>query len=140
MANNRKVRLALQSALAFFLVTFSTAFLMTIGIRLTGWFTHAPNVTPQAQEGLGIAIMIGVVILAVGAAVRRLEALEIRSALLGAASVLLSIPLSLAAINGTFDTSTWVISGFGLVLLGGGLLVAYGLRERLALEEDHKDG
>ncbi len=136
---NRKTSQALRSAVAFFLVTFSTAFLMTIGIRLTGWFTHAPNVTAQAQEGLGIAIMIGVVILAVGAALRRLEALEIRSALLGAASVLLSIPLSQAAILGTFDTSTWVISGFGLVLLGGGLLVAYGLRERLGFE-DRDDG
>jgi len=139
MAQRSRTSLALRSAIAFFLVTFSTAFLMTIGIRLTGWFTHAPNVTAQAQEGLGIAIMVGVVILAVGAAVRRLEALEIRSALLGAASVLLSIPLSQAAILGVFDTSTWVISGFGLVLLGGGLLVAYGLRERLALEEN-QDG
>ena len=135
MANHRKTSLAFRSAMAFFLVTFSTAFLMTIGIRLTGWCSHAPSVTPRAQEGLGFAIMIGVVILAVGAAVRRLEPLEIRSALLGAASVLLSIPLSLAAINGAADTSTWVTSGFGLVLLAGGLLVAYGLRERLRLEE-----
>jgi hypothetical protein len=139
MAKRSTTSLALRSGIAFFLVTFATAFLMTVGIRLTGWFTHAPNVTQKAQEGLGIAIMIGVVILAVGAAVRRLEALEIRSALLGAASVLLSIPLSQAAILGVFDTSTWVISGFGLVLLAGGLLVAYGLRERLSLEE-HADG
>lgn len=137
MAKNRKTSLALRSGIAFFLVTFATAFLMTVGIRLTGWFTHAPNVTQQAQEGLGIAIMVGVVVLAVGAAVRRLEALEIRSALLGAASVLLSIPLSQAAILGVFDTSTWVISGFGLVLLGGGLLVSYGLRERLGFEESN---
>ena len=83
--------------------------------------------------------MVGVVVLAVGAALRRLEAIEVRSALLGAASVLLSIPLSAAAINGAFDTSTWVISGFGLVLLAGGLLVAYGLRERLGFE-DKDDG
>jgi uncharacterized membrane protein YidH (DUF202 family) len=137
MARNRRTSLAFRSAIAFFLVTFSTAFLMTIGIRLTGWFTHAPSVTPQAQEGLGIAIMIGVVILAVGAAVRRLEPHEIRSALLGAASVLLSIPLSLAAINGAADTSTWVITGFGVVLLFGGLLVAYSLRERLSVEENN---
>ena len=139
MAKRSTTTLAFRSALAFFLVTFSVAFLMTIGIRMTGWFTHAPNITPKAQEGLGIAIMVGVVVLAVGAALRRLEAIEVRSALLGAASVLLSIPLSAAAINGAFDTSTWVISGFGLVLLAGGLLVAYGLRERLGFE-DRDDG
>jgi hypothetical protein len=133
MATNRRTSPAIRSAIAFFLVTFATAFLMTIGIRLTGWFTHPPSITPRAQEGLGIAIMIGVLILAVGAAVRRLEPHEIRSALLGAASVLLSIPLSLAAINGAVDTSTFVTTGFGAVLLAGGLLVSYGMRERLSL-------
>jgi len=139
MARNSRTSLALRSATAFFLVTFSTAFMMTIGIRLTGWFTHPPVITPKATEGLGIAIMIGVVILAVGAAVRRLEAHEVRSALLGAASVLLSIPLSSLAINGGADTSTWVTTGFGVVLLVGGLLASYGLRDRLALEESRDD-
>jgi len=134
-------RQALRSAAAFFLVTFSAAFLMTIGIRLTGWFTHSPDITPQATEGLGIAIMLGVVTLAVGAALRRLEAIEIRSALLGASSVLLSIPLSLGAITQKWDASTFVISGFGLLLLGFGLLVANSLRDaREAIEADPKDG
>jgi hypothetical protein len=108
---------------------------MTIGIRLTGWFTHPPIISPKATETLGVAIMIGVLILAVGTAVRRLEAHEVRSALLGGASVLLSIPLSSAAINGSADTSTFVTTGFGLVLLAGGLLVAYGLRELPILDE-----
>lgn len=134
-------RQALRSAAAFFLVTFSAAFLMTIGIRLTGWFTHPPEISPRVTEGLGVAIMLGVVTLAVGAALRRLEAIEIRSALLGAASVLLSIPLSLAALTQTVDTSTFVISGFGLLLLGFGLLVANSLREaREAIELDPRDG
>lgn len=128
-------RQALRSATAFFLVTLSAAFLMTIGIRLTGWFTHAPEITPKAQEGLGIAIMVGVVVLAVGAALRRLEAIEIRSALLGASSVLLAIPLSLAALTQHIDASTFVISGFGLVLLAFGLLVANSLRDA----PDHSD-
>jgi hypothetical protein len=127
---------ALRSAAAFFLVTFSAAFLMTIGIRLTGWFTHAPNIGPQAQEGLGVAIMLGVVTLAVGAALRRLEPLEIRSALLGAASVLLAIPLSLAALTQVWETSTWVISGFGVLALSAGLLVARSLTTRLDSVED----
>ncbi len=127
---------ALRSAAAFFLVTFSTAFLMTIGIRLTGWFSHAPVITPEAGEGLGIAIMIGVVTLAVGAALRRLEPVEIRSALLGAASVLLAIPLSLAALTHTWEASTFVISGFGLLALAAGLLVARGISE----EHDEEEG
>ena len=126
---------ALRSAAAFFLVTFSTAFLMTIGIRLTGWFSHAPVITPEAGEGLGIAIMIGVVTLAVGAALRRLEPVEIRSALLGAASVLLAIPLSLAALTHTWEASTFVISGFGVLALAAGLLVARGISEELDEEE-----
>lgn len=134
-------RQALRSAAAFFLVTFSAAFLMTIGIRLTGWFTHPPEITPQAMEGLGIAIMVGVVTLAVGAALRRLEAIEIRSALLGAASVLLAIPLSLSALTQRVDASTFVISGFGLLLLAFGLIVANSLREaREAIESDPADG
>ena len=137
--SNHSTSNAIRSAVAFFLVTFSVAFLMTIGIRLTGWFTHAPNISAAAQEGLGIAIMVGVVTLAVGAALRRLEAIEIRSALLGAASVLLAIPLSLAALTRTFDTSTWVIVGFGVLALAAGLLVAYGLRQRLGFE-DKDDG
>jgi hypothetical protein len=135
MARTRRTSTALRAAIAFFLVTFSTAFMMTIGIRLTGWFTHPPIISPKATETLGVAIMIGVLILAVGTAVRRLEAHEVRSALLGGASVLLSIPLSSAAINGSADTSTFVTTGFGLVLLAGGLLVAYGLRELPILDE-----
>jgi hypothetical protein len=127
---------ALRSAAAFFLVTFSSAFLMTIGIRLTGWFTHPPIISPKATETLGVAIMIGVLILAVGTAVRRLEAHEVRSALLGGASVLLSIPLSLAALTQTWETSTWVISGFGVLALAAGLLVARGLSTRLDAVEN----
>ncbi len=126
---------ALRSATAFFLVTFSAAFLMTIGIRLTGWFTHAPVIAPDAQQGLGVAIMAGVVTLAVGAALRRLEPLEIRSALLGAASVLLAIPLSLAALTQTWEPSTLVVSGVGILALTAGLMVARGISEGLDEEE-----
>jgi hypothetical protein len=77
-----------------------------------------------------------VVTLAVGAALRRLEPLEIRSALLGAASVLLAIPLSLAALTQVWETSTWVISGFGVLALSAGLLVARSLSTRLDSVED----
>ena len=125
---------ALRSATAFFLLTFSTAFLMTIGIRLTGWFTRAPEISQIASQDLGVAIMIGVVALAVGSTIRRMDVVELRSALIGAASVLLAIPTSYAAINHKWDVSTLVVSSFGAVLLMAGLLVAITTRS----EEDHR--
>ena len=60
-------RTALRSAIAFFLVTFSTAFLATIGARLTGWFTKPMDFTQIDAESLGATIMAGVIVLAVGA-------------------------------------------------------------------------
>lgn len=117
-------RQSLRSATAFFLLTFSTAFLMTIGIRLTGWFTRSPEIPPNAMQDLGVAIMIGVAALAVGGAIRRMDAVELRSALIGAASVLLAIPTSFAAINHRWDASTTVVVSFSAVLLLTGLLVA----------------
>ena len=125
---------ALRSATAFFLLTFSTACLMTIGIRLTGWFTRAPEVSQVATQDLGIAIMVGVVALAVGSTIRRMDAVELRSALIGAASVLLAIPTSYAAINHKWDVSTFVVVSFGVVLLLAGLLVA--LTTRSEAESD----
>ena len=86
-------RTALRSAIAFFLVTFSTAFLATIGARLTGWFTSPLDLSKVHVEELGVTIMAGVIVLAVGAGVRRLDAAELRSALLGAASMLLGVLL-----------------------------------------------
>ena len=119
-------RLAVRSAVAFFLVTFSTAFLMTIGVRLTGWFTRLPEVTPESAQTLGICVMGAVLVLAVGAGLRRMGAVELRSALLGAASILLAIPISYAAISHTWQVSTTIIGGLGLLLLIVGLAVAWG--------------
>lgn len=119
-----------RSATAFFLVTFSTAFLMTIGMRLTGWFTRAPVITVEQNKGLGIAIMIAVMTLAVGAGLRRMEIAELRSALLGAASVLLALPLSQAAISQSWDVATTIITLLGAVLLVAGLLVSLSIEQR----------
>lgn len=115
---------SLRASIAFFIVTFSIAFLMTIGIRLTGWFTHVPVITPQATQDLGIAIMAGVLTLVVGFGIRRMGAHELRSALLGAASVLLAIPTSASAILHTWEFSYTLITVFGFVALGIGLLVS----------------
>jgi hypothetical protein len=123
-------RLPIRSAAAFFLVTFSTAFLMTIGMRLTGWFSRLPQTTPQQNESLGIAIMVAVMTLAVGAFLRRMSAIELRSAVLGAASVLLALPMSEAAISQSWNLATTIISGLGLIALIAGLLVSVGLVER----------
>ncbi len=119
-----------RSATAFFLVTFSTAFLMTIGMRLTGWFTRAPIISVEQNKGLGIAIMIAVMTLAVGAGLRRMEVAELRSALLGAASVLLALPLSQAAISQSWDVATTIITLLGAVLLIAGLLVSLSIEQR----------
>ena len=119
-----------RSATAFFLVTFSTAFLMTIGMRLTGWFTRAPVISTEQNKGLGIAIMIAVMTLAIGAGLRRMEVAELRSALLGAASVLLALPLSQAAISQSWSVATTIISLLGAVLLVAGLLVSLSIEQR----------
>ena len=118
-------RPGLRAAIAFFLVTFSTAFLASIGARLTGWFTQPLDLTKVHAEELGVTIMAGVIVLAVGAGVRRMEIAELRSALLGAASVLLAIPTSAVAILHIWPVSWTIISILGLVMLAGGFLVAY---------------
>ena len=114
----------LRSAIAFFLLTFSTAFLTTIGARLTGWFTQPLDLTKIHAEELGATIMASVIVLAIGASVRRLNADELRSALLGAASVLLAIPTSSVAIFHVWPNYWTIITILGLVLLTGGFLVA----------------
>ena len=132
-------RSAARSAAAFFLVTFSTAFLFTLGARLTGWFTRAPEVAPEQLQALGVAIMVAVVCLAVGAGIRRLSAGELQSALLEAAAVLLSTPLAIAVLTGDWEISTAAVSGMGVLTLALGWLVAL-TRRRESLDEELSDG
>lgn len=132
-------RSAVRSAASFFLVTFSTAFLFTLGARLTGWFTRAPEVAPEQLQALGVAIMVAVVCLAVGAGIRRLSAGELQSALLGASAVLLSTPLAIAVLTGDWEISTAAVSGMGVLMLALGWLVAL-TRRRESLDEELSDG
>jgi len=118
-----------RSASSFFLLTFSTAFLMTVGMRMTGWFTRAPQITIQENMVLGVCIMLAVTALALGAFLHRMEMIELRSALLGAASVLLALPLSEAAINQTWSLGTTIVTALGFISLGIGLLVSVGLSD-----------
>ncbi|HWE45392.1 MAG TPA: hypothetical protein VG407_05135 [Caulobacteraceae bacterium] len=120
----------LRSAGAFFLIALSTAFLFSIGVRLTGWFTRAPVVPPQDLTVLGLSIMVAVICLVVGAGLRRMSASELQSALLGASAVLLATPLATDVIKGEFTVSTAIVSGLGLLLLALGILVAFGRRDR----------
>ena len=132
-------RTAARSASSFFLVTFSTAFLFTLGARLTGWFTRAPDVAQSQMTALGVSIMIAVVCLAVGAGIRRLSAAELQSALLGASAVLLSTPLAIAVLTGNWQLSTAAVSSMGLLTLALGWVVAL-TRGAKAGEEDRTDG
>jgi len=132
-------RTAFRSASSFFLVTFSTAFLFTLGARLTGWFTRAPDVSPEQMQTLGVAIMVAVVCLAVGAGIRRLSAAELQSALLGAAAVLLSTPLAIAVLTGNWELSTAAVSSMGLLTLALGWIVALTRRPK-PQDEDSLDG
>ena len=114
-------------------------FLFTLGARLTGWFTRAPEVEPAQLQSLGVAIMVAVVCLAVGAGIRRLSAGELQSALLGASAVLLSTPLALAVLTGNWEISTAAVSGMGVLTLALGWLVALTRKGRLH-DEDSADG
>ena len=121
-----------RSAISFFLLTFSTAFLMTVGMRMTGWFTRAPQITIQENMVLGLCIMLAVTALALGAFLHRLELIELRSALLGAASVLMALPRSEAAINQTWSLGTTIVTALGFICLGLGFVVSVGLNNHVA--------
>jgi hypothetical protein len=118
-----------RSATSFFLVTFSTAFLFILGARMTGWFTRAPDFAMMDATKLGVAIMIAVVCLALGAGIRRLTASELQSAQLGASAILLSTPLAQAVLTNEWKFSTAAVSGMGLLTLALGVIVALGRRD-----------
>jgi hypothetical protein len=119
----------IRGAIAFFLVTFSTAFLMTVGARLTNWFTDAPKTANN--ETTGVAIMVAVVTLALGFSLRRMTLMEFRSALLGGAAVLLAISLSGAVSTDSLTGVFTFIFLLGVLLLLAGLFVSWriGVRE-----------
>ena len=115
----------IRSAAAFFLIAFSTALLFSIGVRLTGWFTRAPAIQPKDFTALGVAIMVAVVCLAVGAGIRRMTASELQSALLGASAILLSTPIAQAVLTNDWSFSTAAVSGLGGVTLILGVITAF---------------
>jgi hypothetical protein len=128
MSESKHTFRPLRSAAAFFLIAFSTAFLFSIGVRLTGWFTHAPQLQPKDLTVLGFSIMLAVTCLAIGAGVRRMSRAELQSALLGASAILMSTPLAQAVLTDQWALSTAAVSGLGMVTFVLGVLVAMSRR------------
>ncbi|MDC7674814.1 hypothetical protein [Asticcacaulis machinosus] len=124
---------SVRSAVKFFAVSLSAAYLFTIGMKLTGWFTRSPDIPDEGMATTGMSIIVGVAILIFGAAVRRFTAAETQAALLGASAVLLATPVVQLVTTHSFDLSTLVVSGFGIITLVAGLLVA--LTRRPTLDE-----
>ncbi len=115
---------AVRSAIKFFMVSLSAAYLFSIGMKLTGWFTDAPGIPPEAMGLTGLSIIGAVAVLIFGAAVRRFTAAETQAALLGASAVLLASPVVQVVTTRKIDVSTAVVSGLGLMTLVIGLMVA----------------
>ena len=115
---------AVRSAIKFFMVSLSAAYLFSIGMKLTGWFTDAPGIPPEGMGLTGLSIVAAVGILIFGAAVRRFTAAETQAALLGASAVLLASPVVHLVTTRHFDLSTAVVSGLGVMTLIIGLAVA----------------
>lgn len=116
---------SVRSGLGFFLTTLAGAVLGAIGGRLAGVF--GPAETMRADTKLfGAYLLVAFIVLVVGMALRRLNGTEIRSALLGAASVLISIPLSRIAITGgAFEEKGLGMAGLGLMFVVAGLFAAF---------------
>jgi hypothetical protein len=115
---------AVRSAVKFFMVSLSAAYLFVIGMKLTGWFTRSPEIPQEGMGATGVSIIVAVAILIFGAAVRRFTAAETQSALLGASAVLLVSPVVQVVTTQSFGLSSLVTSGIGLATLTAGLLMA----------------
>ncbi|HVZ29631.1 MAG TPA: hypothetical protein VG839_04515 [Asticcacaulis sp.] len=115
---------AVRSAIKFFMVSLSAAYLFVIGMKLTGWFTQSPQIPPEGMGATGASIIVAVAILIFGAAVRRFTAAETQSALLGASAVLLVSPVVQLVTTQSFGLSSLVSTGIGLATLAVGLVMA----------------
>ncbi len=119
---------AVRSAVKFFMVSLSAAYLFMIGMKLTGWFTRSPQIPAEGMGATGLSIIVAVAILIFGAAVRRFTAAETQAALLGASAVLLVMPVIQVVTTQHLDLSALLVTGLGLItlLLGLGMALARG--------------
>jgi hypothetical protein len=116
---------SVRSGLGFFLTTLAGAVLGAIGGRLAGVF-GPPEAMGADTKVFGAYLLVAFIVLVVGMALRRLNGVEIRSALLGAASVLISIPLSRIAISGgSFEEKGVGLTGLGIMFVVAGLLASF---------------
>jgi hypothetical protein len=130
---------SLRSGLGFFLTTLAGAFLGALGGRLSGLFGPAETIRTDTKI-LGLALLTAFVVLVAGMSLRRMNGTEIRSAMLGAGSVLISIPLSRVALTGESWTSASIgMATLGLVFFGVGLFVAFAFASRMSPGGPHED-
>jgi hypothetical protein len=122
----------MRSGLGFFLTTLAGAFLGALGGRLSGLFGPAETIRTDTKI-LGMALLLAFVVLVAGMALRRMNGMEIRSAMLGAGSVLISIPLSRVALTGeAWNPTSAGMAMLGLVFLGVGMFVAFAFSSRMS--------
>lgn len=117
--------------LGFFLTVLAGAFLGAVGGRLAGVFGKAEAMGVDTKL-FGLYLLVGFGVLVAGMSLRRMDGQEIRSAMLGAAAVLISIPLSRVAITGgVWDEKAIGMAGLGLLFFAIGILVAFLFASRM---------
>ena len=130
---------SVRSGVGFFLTTLAGAFVGALGGRLAGLFGPAELIRTDTKM-LGLGLLLAFVVLVAGLVIRRMNVTEIRSAMLGAASVLISIPLSRLALSGAaWDEKAAGMATLGAVFLAAGLLVAFLFARRGAADSSHED-
>ena len=117
--------------LGFFLTVLSGAFLGAVGGRLAGVFGKAEAMGTDTKM-FGLYLLVGFGVLVAGMSLRRMDGQEIRSAMLGAAAVLISIPLSRVAITGgAWDEKAVGMAMLGLLFFAIGMVVAFLFASRM---------
>jgi hypothetical protein len=130
---------SVRSGIGFFLTTLAGAYLGAIGGRLAGLFGPAETLTTDSKL-FGLYLLIAFIVLVVGMGLRRMDGTEIRSALLGAASVLISIPVSrLAVTGGPWDDKAVGMATLGLMFFGVGMFAAFAFASRMRPASDSHD-
>ena len=123
---------SVRSGFGFFLTTLAGAFLGALGGRLAGLFGPAEVIRTDTKM-LGMGLLLAFVVLVTGLSLRRMNGTEIRSAMLGAASVLISIPMSRVVLTGAaWDEKSGSMATLGLVFLAIGLAASFAFASRTA--------
>ncbi len=130
---------SVRSGLGFFLTTLAGAFLGALGGRMAGLFGPA-EVLKADTKMFGLYLLLAFGVLVVGMSLRRMDGTEIRSAMLGAGSVLISMPLSRVAITGApWDEKLAGVLTLGVICLVLGLAASFAFANRIEAARPHED-